>query len=509
VTAIVETKEGRLQGVEEAPLTVFRGVPFAKPPVGELRFRPPQPAEPWSGVRVCDTFGFVAPQPQGQVMAGQGTAEEQNEDCLFLNVWTPGCDDVARPVMVWIHGGAFVTGSGSGAFYRGQHLASRGDVVVVTINYRLGALGFLAHPDLLDDETGASGNWGLADQVAALQWVQANIHLFGGDPTNVTIFGESAGSMSVSCLVGSPLAQGLFRRAIAQSGGPNGVPMTTATKTAEQLCELAGVPDVAALRDLDVADLLAAQTTIQLAAAGTGSGMAMAPTIDGGLLPEHPLKAIAGGVAEGKELLVGTNLEEMKLWVVGNRRLTGGDEAFILRRLEKTVGPGAADVLAAYKAARADRGDDLTPIELWTAIESDRVFRLPALRMCEAQAATGTAVYDYLFTWKSPALGGLLGSCHALEIPFVFGTLTTPGVERFTGEGPDALALSERMQDAWLAFAKTGNPSTEGLGEWPAYDSTRRATMVLDASSRVEDAPLERERAYWDGRPAGRFPAED
>lgn len=516
MTAIVETKEGRLQGVEETAsslegsgLTVFRGVPFAKPPVGTRRFRPPQPAEPWTGVRVCDTFGFVAPQPQGQAMAGQGTPEEQNEDCLYLNVWTPACDDAARPVMVWIHGGAFVTGSGSGAFYRGHHLASRGDVVVVTINYRLGALGFLAHPDLLDEETGSSGNWGLLDQVAALQWVQANVHLFGGDPTNVTIFGESAGSMSVSCLVGSPLAQGLFRRAIAQSGGPNGVPMTTATKAAEQLCELAGVDGVLALRDLDVADLLAAQTKLQLAAAESGSGMALAPTIDGGLLPEHPLKAIEGGVAEGKELLVGTNLDEMKLWVVGNRRLTSGDEAFILRRLEKTFGPDAADALEAYKAARADRGDDLSPIELWTAIESDRVFRLPSLRMCEAQSANGTAVYDYLFTWKSPALGGLLASCHALEIPFVFGTLTTPGVERFTGEGPEALALSEKMQDAWLAFAKTGNPSTEGLGEWPAYDSTRRATMVLDADTRVEDAPLEAERAYWDGRPAGRFPAED
>jgi para-nitrobenzyl esterase len=411
--------------------------------------------------------------------------------------------------MVWIHGGAFVTGSGSGAFYRGQHLAKRGDVVVVTINYRLGALGFLAHPDLLDEESGSSGNWGLHDQVAALQWVQANIHLFGGDPTNVTIFGESAGSMSVSCLVGSPATQALFRRAIAESGGPNGVPMTTATKATEQLCELAGVADVAGLRDLDVADLLAAQTKLQLAAAETGAGMAMAPTIDGGLLPEHPLTAIEGGVAEGKELLVGTNVDEMKLWVVGNRRLTGGDEAFILRRLEKTFGPDAAEALEAYKAARADRGDDLTPIELWTAIESDRVFRLPALRMCEAQSAVGTPVYDYLFTWKSPALGGLLGSCHALEIPFVFGTLTTPGVERFTGEGEAALALSERMQDAWLAFAKTGNPSTEALGEWPAYDTSRRATMILDAECRVEDAPLEPERAYWDGRAAGRFPSED
>ncbi len=247
-----------------------------------------------------------------------------------------------------------------------------------------------------------------------------------------------------------------------------------------------------------MATLLEAQIKLQAAAAETGVGMAMTPTIDGGLLPEHPLAAIAGGVAKDKALLVGTNLHEMKLWVVGNRRLTGGDEGFILSRLEKSVGKGAADALAAYKAARADRGDDVTPIELWTAIESDRVFRLPSLRMCEAQSATGTDVFDYLFTWESPAMGGLLGACHALEIPFVFGTLTTPGVGAFTGDSPEALALSEKMQDAWLAFARTANPSTDALGDWPTYDADRRATMILGATTSVVDGPMEPERAHWD-----------
>lgn len=505
MTAVVETKEGALQGVVEDDVTIFRGVPFAKAPVGALRFRPPQPAEPWDGVRVCDTFGSVSPQPQGQAMAGQGTPEEQDEDCLYLNVWTPACDDAARPVMVWIHGGAFVTGSGSGAFYRGQHLASRGDVVVVTLNYRLGALGFVAHPDLADDETGASGNWGLLDQVAALEWVQANIAAFGGDPGNVTLFGESAGSMSVSCLVGSPRTQHLYNRAVAQSGGPNGLPMDVATSTTELLCAEAGVADVAALRDVPVDRLLAAQIAVQAAAAESGNTMVLAPTIDGGLLPEHPLTAIRNGVAKGKQLLVGTNRDEMKLWVIGNRRLTGGDEAFILSRLEHSFGEQASEALAAYKSARSARGDDLTPIELWTAIESDRIFRLPSLRMAEAQSALGTDVYEYLFTWTSPAMGGLLGSCHALEIPFVFGTLTTPGVELFTGGGDQALALSEKMQDAWVAFARTGNPSTDIL-DWPAFDADRRATMILGPETVVEDAPYENERAFWDGRATGRHP---
>ena len=238
--------------------------------------------------------------------------------------------------------------------------------------------------------------------------------------------------------------------------------------------------------------------------------MAFAPTIDGGLLPEHPLDAIAGGVAEGKELLVGTNVDEMKLWVVGNRKLTGGDEAYVQRRLEKSFGPDAGDALEAYKAARADRGDDLTPIELWTAIESDRVFRIPSLRMCEAQSARGTAVYDYLFTWRSPALGGLLGSCHALEIPFVFGTLTTPGVERFTGEGPEALALSREDAGRMARLRQDRQPVDGGARRvagvrrrTPGDDGPRRR----DAGSRTRRS--RRSGRTGTGAPAGRFPSED
>jgi para-nitrobenzyl esterase len=442
-------------------------------------------------------------------MAGQTTSEPQSEDCLFLNIWTPGCDDARRPVMVWIHGGAFVTGSSSGAFYQGNHLAGRGDVVVVTINYRLGALGFLAHADLCDEETGSSGNWGLMDQIAALEWVQDNIASFGGDPGNVTIFGESAGSMSVSCLVGTPIAQPLFHRAIAQSGGPSGVPIKIATKTAEELCELAGVDTVKGLRDLPVDKLIEAQATLSASNTAKGRALALVPVLDGVVMPEHPQDAIAAGLAAGKELLVGTNRDEMRLWTMGDRNLTGGDEDYIVRRLEKTGGQGARGALEAYKAARADRGDSTAPLALWTAVESDRVFRLPALRMAEVQAATGTSVYDYLFDWESPAVRGLLGSCHALEIPFVFGTLTTPGVELFTGGGPDALALSELMQDAWLAFARTGNPSTDALGEWPTYDAGRRATMILGAKPRVEEDPFSEERRFWDDRQVGRFPRPD
>jgi para-nitrobenzyl esterase len=302
--------------------------------------------------------------------------------------------------------------------------------------------------------------------------------------------------MSVSCLVGAPSAQGLFHKAIAQSGGPSGRSMEQATQTANELCTEAGVATVGELRTLPVDQLLAAQTAMAARSAAL-SGIALAPVVDGGLLPEQPQRAIAGGVAAGKQLLVGTNRDEVRLWAFGNRNLTGGDEAYIHRRLAAAVGEVAADALAAYKAARADRGDSTAPIDLWTAIESDRIFRIPALRMAEAQAATGTAVYDYLFDWESPAAGGILGSCHALEIPFGFGTIAEPGVDRFTGGGPEALALSEKIQDAWLAFARTGDPSTGELGEWPAYDAERRATMNLGPETRVEDAPFEQERAHW------------
>jgi para-nitrobenzyl esterase len=302
--------------------------------------------------------------------------------------------------------------------------------------------------------------------------------------------------MSVSCLVGAPSAQGLFHKAIAQSGGPSGRSMEQATQTAADLCKEAGVGTVAELRGLPVDELLAAQVALAARSAAL-SGMALAPVVDGGLLPEHPQQAIAGGVAAGKALLVGTNRDEVRLWAFGNRKLTGGDEAYILRRLEASVGSGAADALAAYKAARADRGDSTAPIDLWTAIESDRIFRIPALRMADAHAATGTPVYDYLFDWASPAAGGILGSCHALEIPFVFGTIAEPGVDRFTGGSPEALALADKMQDAWIAFARSGDPSTDALGEWPAYDTERRATMILGSDTRVEDAPFEQERAHW------------
>src|SRR4051794_6904472 len=273
-TPIVETASGRVAGVVEDGLAVFKGIPFATPPVGPLRFRPPQPVTPWSDVRPADEWGKWAPQPPAPAGGGIGGEEiGQDEDCLTLNVWTPATDDARRPVMVWIHGGAFLNGAGSGLLYRGDRLARRGNVVIVTINYRLGALGFAAHPGLTDADTGYRANWGLLDQVAALRWVQENIAGFGGDPANVTVFGESAGAMSVSTLMGMPLAQGCFAKAIAQSGGPVGVMFENGAEATEDLVRTLGFGpgEVDRLRDVPVDALIGAQITVSASRMGAGN----------------------------------------------------------------------------------------------------------------------------------------------------------------------------------------------------------------------------------------------
>ena len=502
---VVDTTSGKLEGLTEGGVAVFRGIPFAAPPVGELRLRAPRPVEPWAGVRPASEFGCWAPQnAPATTLSGQmpGT---QAEDCLSLNVWTPAADHARRPVMVWIHGGGFIGGSGGMDLYAGATLAARGDVVVVTVNYRLGILGFLASSELADSEVdddqtrGANGNWGLLDQVAALRWVRDNIAAFGGDPGNVTVFGESAGGMSVSDLLAMPSSAGLFHRAIVQSGPPNAVSLEKAEGiTAKLLAEL-GVASVSALRDLPQAALLEAQA--KLVAERRSEGLPLLPVVDAVTIPAAPQRAIADGAARDVALLIGTNRDEAKMFMVADPKNRDADEGVLHRRIEaifraNDIVLSPDDVIDGYRTARARRGQSTAPRDLWSAIDTDRMFRVGSIRAAESQSAF-TSAYMYLFDWESPAMGGALGACHALELPFVFGTLHNPGIDKFAGSGPDATRLSEQMMDAWLAFARSGDPSTSATPHWPTYDGSRRATMVFGADTHVEDAPYDDERLLW------------
>jgi para-nitrobenzyl esterase len=384
-------------------------------------------------------------------------------------------------------------------------LARRGDVVVVTVNYRLGPLGFLYLADLCPELAGAVGNAGIRDQIAALEWVRESIAGFGGDPDNVTIFGESAGGMSVGTLLGAPAARGLFRRAIPQSGAAHNVhSRESATEVARHFLEELGIPpaDAAAkLREIPADKLLDTQQQTMLKL-GTSVGLLpFQPLVDGDSLPEAPLAAVRSGSASGVDLLIGTTRDEWKLFGFLDRGLASLDEAGLLARLAPQVGgeQAAKRVVEAYREPRS--GQAASPKELFFAIETDRVFRLPAIRLAEAQQRRHEGVYMYLFTWESPMMGGALGSCHAIELPFVFGTLGGDGTDLFTGGGPEAERVCQQTMDAWLAFARVGKPAHPGLPghRWPAYEPRRRATMRIGGETICEDAPADAEREAWEG----------
>ena len=500
---IVSTAQGQLEGAQTGDIVRFLGVPFAAPPVGDLRFQPPAPVAPWDGVRPALTHGARSWQESAGVTAMLGDdASGTDEDCLYLNVFTPACDDARRPVMVWIHGGGFVNGSGSTPWYDGTALAARGDVVVVTINYRLGALGFLWLGDL-DPRFRSSGVNGLLDQAAALQWVHDNIAAFGGDPESVTIFGESAGAMSVSTLLALPAARGLFHRAIAQSGAAHNVFDTElASAITGRFLEALGVDGVEGVLAADAAAITSAASKATGAVhndpsmiagpTGIALGMAFQPVIDGTYLPEHPLDAVRAGRAADVPLLTGTNLDEWNLF----RLMTPGglDHPQLLGRLERVFGDGHR-VHDTYAATRPGASPD----DLWSAVLTDATFRMPCIRLIEARAAGSSPTWQYLFTWATPAFGGVAGSCHALEIPFVFGALGQPGASVFLGgePGPDLHLLSGRMQDAWLAFARTGDPSTGSLPAWPAWDALARPTMRFDIDCALDHDPWGSDRELW------------
>ena len=503
---VVAVGAGLLRGVSEGGLWVFRGVPYANSPAGAGRWRRTRPPASWTGVRDAQSWGPIAPQPpptSGLSIPNDPTASD--EDCLSLNIWTPGLDDRRRPVLVWVHGGGFTTGSGSSAVYRGDRLARRGGVVVVTLNYRLGALGFLAHPALGDENGTGCGNWGLYDQIAALEWVHEHIAAFGGDPRNVTVFGESAGAMSITLLMSSSACGRLFHRAVVQSGPPATASVEWGKRRAERLAELAGVEpgrgfDRESLERLEPQALVrAAQGLADEVSGDAGLPLPLLPVLDGELITRPPAEAISEGAAASVPFLVGTTRDEAALFMELNRAAQTLDMNDVVRGVRKIAAEDSAQSLVeAYRDAREARGEPTTPRALLSAVTTDYVFRLPSLALATASYKYQPGTFAYLFTWESPFLGGILGSSHGLEIPFVFGTVENEVIGRFSGSGLRALELSEAMQQAWLAFARTGDPSCDALGEWPAYDLLRRPTMVLGPGRGVEDDPRGPERLAWD-----------
>jgi para-nitrobenzyl esterase len=485
----VITRHGTVRGQVRDGVASFLGIPYAASPTGPLRFRPPAPPVAWDGVRDTDRFGATPPKPAYPAPFDVLLPEPSipGDDWLTVNVWTPDPAGAGLPVMVWIHGGAFSNGNSAVPSYDG-HAFARDGVVLVSLNYRLGVDGFALLPDV-------PANRGLLDQIAALEWVQDNIAAFGGDPGNVTVFGESAGAMSVTTLLSLPRAQGLFARAITQSGSVQAAadPADAGLVTKELGLALGREATAASLAEVGLPELIAAQIAVRDAlsvqpdparfgASIVASTMAFIPVIDGDLIAARPLDAIAAGAGSGVTLLTGTNTDEYRLFLVptGLADLITGESLDGLLGL-LGVGPAVAD---RYRASRpgASAGD------LLAAVLTDQFFRLPALAVAEARAARPATTYAYEFAWPSPVSG--LGACHSLEIPFVFDNLSAEGAELALGQAPPA-ELADRMHAAWIAFARSGDPG------WRSFDDTYPVMIFNSAGGDLQADPRGDERRIW------------
>jgi para-nitrobenzyl esterase len=503
---MVEISSGKLRGTIIEGVAAFKAVPYAAPPTGAHRFLPPREVEPWPGVREATAYAGRAPQaglragtrPELETFSGAPDASPDSEDCLTLHVWTPSTDGGKRPVMVWLHGGAFAYGSANSERLRGSRLAKQGDVVVVTVNHRLNIFGHLDLSRAGGAEYRHSGNAGVLDLIAALTWVRTNIASFGGDPDNVTIFGESGGGGKVSALLAMPAAAGLFHRAIIQSGAA--VRLRTQER-ALQLTDLVlkelGV-SAAQLGTVPVSALLAAIKPAERALGPSSHRLfdryPFGPVVDGDVLPRQPFDPDAPDIMRDIPLIIGDMKDEMASFLapddlVWHRVLT---EAQMVDRVHAIAGARTDRVVETYRRLYPGA----SPADRLIATTTDSNFRIRSLTLAQRRVAKAAApVWMYSFNWETPVLGGKMKAPHAMDVPFTFNTIDLTNA---TDGSATAKRLAETMSGVWAAFARNGVPDHPSIPHWPAYSVAGRATLILDAECRVENDPRGETRALWE-----------
>jgi len=487
----VETSFGKIRGVDAEGIKIFKGVPYGASTAGKNRFMPPVDPAKWSGVRDALEYGQRAPQTDpGSTTRRQGAPE--GEDCLVMNIWTPGVNDGRkRPVMLWCHGGGFSSGSGVSPETEGTNIARRGDVVLITINHRLNVLGFTYLADLAGPDFAQSGDAGMLDIVHALKWVRANIGQFGGDSNNVTVFGQSGGGRKVGTLLAMPSAKGLFHRSIIESGATiKLVERDQATRVANELFSKLGLnrSQVRELQMLPVEKIMGAYFATVRSMNVDQMTMGFSPTVDGKAVPQHPFHPAAAAVSANVPLMLGHTRTELTFNVNANAPELSLSEDGLRTRIDGLLGESAAPVLSAYR--RANPG--ATPSDLYYLIISDRAYGAPVMKIAERRAALGKApVFLYYFRWETPLGGGRMKSPHTIEIPFAFDNVKASAL---TSSSPEAPALADKVSDAWISFARKGDPNTPKLPRWVPFNSKDRPTMVFNNESKLENDPIREQR---------------